>query len=200
MSWGKDKISLYDQLDSVPPDLILGVINWVCVNIGVNVVVVDSLMKCGIRVDDYSGQMEFLDKLAWAAKMHEAHIFLVTHVRKGNDEKSVPSKWDIFGASQISNIPDNILITHRNLKKEGSAEKLKYQRNDMSADEIDRHEKIVAREPDQFLKVAKQRYGSYEGTIGLRFHDDSLQFTESGKRMPFEVKADVVEYVPGATG
>ena len=51
---------------------------------------IDSLVKCGVGVDDYNAQKKFVDALCWAAKQHKVHIHLVNHIRKGNNETEIP--------------------------------------------------------------------------------------------------------------
>ena len=74
-------------------------------------VVIDSLMKCGIMDDDYNGQKQFVDCLCWAAKTYGGHIHLIHHIRKTRSEEEIPDKFDVMGASALTNLVDNVFST-----------------------------------------------------------------------------------------
>jgi len=156
-----DNIFIYDQVDTVQPNRILGMIHYAAQELGINHFMIDSLVKCGIAPDDYSRQKEFVDRLCWAAKTENIHIHLVHHMRKGNKEGDRPDKFDIKGAGEITDLVDNVFIVHRNKNKERAIE---------SGKEV---EKL---EPDGTITVAKQRHGEWEGKINLYFHKGSTQY------------------------
>ena len=122
---------------------------------------IDSLMKCGIKTDDYNLQKDFVDQLCAIAQDNNCHIHLVHHVRKGDKEGKEPDKFDIRGAGEIADMVDNIFIMHRNKFKERKIE---------AKQSVD---KFV---PDASLICAKQRHGEWEGKINLYFHKASQQF------------------------
>ena len=156
-----ENIWLYDQQDSIPTDRILGMCAYMAQEENVNHIVIDSLMKCVAGTDDYNKQKEFIDRLAWIAKRHNLHIHVVHHCRKGKSESDVPGKFDVMGASEITNLADNVFIVHLNKAKK---------------EKIDRGEEPGIMEPDQTLTVAKQRHGKWEGPIALWFREKGLQF------------------------
>ena len=158
-----DNIFVYDQTDSIESNRILGMIHYAAKELGINHIMVDSLMKCGIGPDDYAKQKEFVDRLCWAAKTHNIHIHLVHHIRKGIDESKRPNKFDIKGGGEITDLVDNVFIVHRNKNKEREAEK-----------KVSNEE--VMKQPDETLTVDKQRHGEWEGTFGFWFHKSSQQF------------------------
>lgn len=159
-----DNMFIYDQIDTVEPNRILGLVHYAAQEFGINQIMIDSLVKCGIPPDDYAKQKEFVDRLCWAAKTHNIHIHLVHHMRKGNKETDKPDKFDIKGAGEITDLVDNVLIVHRNKKKEGKIE----------AGTSD-PEKLYL-EPDETIAVSKQRHGEWEGSINLYFHKPSTRF------------------------
>ena len=132
---------------------------------------IDSLIKCGIRPDDYARQTEFVDRLCWAAKTHNIHIHLVHHIRKGDKEGKRPDKFDIKGAGEITDLVDNVFIIHRNKIKEREAEK-----QSPNQDILDK--------PDMTITVDKQRHGEWEGTFGFWFHRESTQFVSHPDATP----------------
>lgn len=161
LSWTDEKLWIYDQQDSVNFERVLGVIHYAAQELGIEHIVIDSLMKCGIATDDYSSQKTFVDKLCWAAKTYNIHIHLVHHMRKGVDEMKMPGKYDLKGSGDISDLVDNVFIVHRNKSKE-----IKVQKGD----------DVSELEPDCKLGVVKQRHGEWEGVFNLWFHKESLQY------------------------
>ncbi len=156
-----DHIWIYDQTDTVPVERMLAMVYYATKQMGMNHIMIDSLVKCGIAPDDYNKQKYFVDRLCWIAKTNKVHIHLVHHVRKGDKEGKTPDKFDIKGAGEITDLVDNVFIVHRNKDKERKAEAKK---------------PIEELEPDTVIAVAKQRHGGWEGTIPLYFHKASQQF------------------------
>lgn len=161
-NWMDNHLWIYDQTDSVKLERILAVVRYAIAH-DIQHVVIDSLIKCGIRRDDFVTQAWFVDKLCWLAKTHKIHIHLVHHIRKGEDEKRIPGKFDIRGAAEITDLVDNVLIWHRNKSKEEKTE----------PDED---------EADCFLKIAKQRQTGWEGIFKLYYRKDSGQISSDPTR------------------
>jgi len=173
MSWTDDRLWIYDQLDTVEPDRIIGMIHYAATQLGIQHILIDSLMKCGLGgPDDYNAQKKFIDRLCWAAKSNNVHIHLVAHMRKGISENHQPDKFDIKGASEISDMVDNVFIVHRNKDKE---EKVRLKK------EVD------SEMPDCTLRVAKQRHGEWEGVFNFWFHGEGMQYVPNSslRAMPF---------------
>lgn len=164
LSWTDNRLWIYDQTDTVKTERILAMVYYAAKKLEINHIVIDSLIKCGIKKDDLEGQAAFVDRLCWAGKTTGCHIHLVHHVRKGDRESNIPDKFDIRGAGEITDLVDNVFIVHRNKSKE---EKI-------------RLNKIT--EPDEqdcTLVVAKQRHGEWEGMFKLWFHEESKQYIPS---------------------
>lgn len=120
--------------------------------------VIDSLMKCGIRQDDYNTISDFMDLLQNFAQQNGVHVHLVAHSRKG-EESDAPGKMEIKGPIEISNIPDNIISVWRNKAKE---------QNQKSATSY-----------DCLVNIGKSReYGESENMYGLYFHRQTFQYLE----------------------
>lgn len=175
------RICLYDQLDTVEADRILGMVHYAANELGCQHIVIDSLTKCGISGDDYGKQKRFVDRLQWAAKSYEVHIHLVAHMRKGKDESDRPGKFDIRGASEITDLADNVFITWKDKARE-EAQYLRSTGGNLTPEHI----RALDR-PDQILDVAKQRHGEFEGRFSLWFHARSLQFlgSDEGRALPW---------------
>jgi len=163
-----DNIYIYDQVDTVQPERILGMCHYAAKELGINHIMIDSLMKCGISPEDYPRQKEFVDRLCWVAKSENIHIHLVHHIRKGSNEGEQPDKFDIKGAGEITDLVDNVFIVHRNKSKE---------------QKLQNNQTVEPYEPDETLRVAKQRHGEWEGIFKLWFHQPSTQFVGSSESM-----------------
>ena len=166
LHWTDDKLWVYDQLDSVETERIYGMVVYSLKELGIKHIVIDSLMKCGVDDDDYNGQKAFVDRLCWAAKTYKGHIHLVHHIRKTKSEEEMPDKFDVLGASALTNLVDNLVLVHRNKKKENTPEA---QRDD-------------EKEYDAQLFIAKQRHGEWEGKFNLWFDKTSQQYTPNSRR------------------
>ena len=171
-SWSDDKLWIYDQLDQVPFDRIIGMVHYAAQELGCKHVVIDSLMKCGINDDDYNGQKQFVDHLCWAAKNDKVHIHLVAHMKKKGSETEKPGKFDVFGSSAITNLVDNLIIIHRNKQKEI---------------DIEENKEVDEWLPDATLEVRKNRHGGTEGGIGLYFHKGFNQFNQTPNGRPMSI-------------
>ena len=171
LEWADEKIWLYDQQGTVKSDRILAVARYCNKELGITHFVIDSLMKCGIAVDDYNRQKAFLDELTSLARDTGMHIHLVAHSRKGENEKSPPGKMDVKGASEITDQVDNVFTVWRNKLKEGEAQKPR-----PSAEIMD--------QPDAILICDKQRHGEWEGRVALWFDSDSFQYVAHHSARP----------------
>ena len=183
IQWAAGKLWIYDQLDSVPTDNILGMVHWCVRELGITQIVIDSLTKCGLPRDDYAAQAKFVDRLQWAAKHYNCHIHLVCHMRKpAAGHKS--GKHDIRGAAEITDLADNVMVVSRNKSKEAAQEKSDHGRA-LTDKELSRLE-----EPDTFLNVVKNRKTGDERGIGLWFNKDANQFTSDSNRRPMHFNID----------
>ena len=113
-------ILIYDQLDSVKTEKILGFVHYAARHLGCNHIVIDSLAKAGISVEDRQGETEFINRLAWAAKHLDCHIHLVAHIRKpqsGNEHKPA-TKYEVKGSSTLVDLVDNVIVVHMDKKRD----------------------------------------------------------------------------------
>jgi len=123
--------------------------------------VVDSLLKCGMAEDDYTGQKKFIDALCDFKNEFNVHVHLVAHARKGQDESRAPGKMDIRGGAALSDLPDNVFSVWRNKGKEVKGE---------AAGEGDR---------DAEIHCLKQRATGLEPVLRLWFDRSCLHFKQS---------------------
>lgn len=175
MSWTDGRLWIYDQTDTVKHDRILGMVHYAAKELKIKHIIIDSLMKCGFRgsKDTISGQqVDFVDRLCWAAKTHNVHIHIVHHMRKGEGirgEYGIPGKHDFRGAGELVDLVDNAIVIHRNKEKEEAT--------------LPDHS-----DPDAIMKVVKQRHGEWEGQFKFWFHPESQQYCEDQYVRPLEYR------------
>ena len=162
----EEKLYIYDQQGVTDSKDMFSVLMYGKEVLGINVFVIDSLMKMGdISEDNYDAQKVFTDRLAAYCRDLNIHVFLVCHTRKMSDEYTHPDATNILGSSHIRNLSDNILLCFRNRE----IEDLKFAGNCTEERE---------NEPTAYLKVQKQRNYPFEGTFSLWFHEKSLTYKE----------------------
>lgn len=157
-----DNIWIYAETRTVETQRIIALCLYAGEKMGINHVMIDSLVKCGIKTDDYNKQKDFVDALCQLAKTYRMHIHLVHHIRKGDKEGREPDKFDVKGAGEITDLVDNVFIVRRNKEKERK---------------IETKQQVKKLEPDAELICVKQRHGEWEGKINLYFDAISQQFT-----------------------
>lgn len=108
----------YDVLGARPWKEFMPVFAYACRRYGIRRIVIDSLLRCGIAEDDYEGQKEFVEACSKFADEHSAHIHIVAHSRKKDDETKPPGKLDIRGAAAITDLADNGWSVWRNKARE----------------------------------------------------------------------------------
>ena len=180
--WCENHICIYDELDTVEAERVLGMVYYAAKELSCKHIVIDSLTKCGLGTDDYNAQKGFVDRLAWAAKTLNVHVHLVCHMRKGQDEYSMPGKFDVRGASEITDLADNVFVVWKNKRFEDLWKK-------QAAGVILEQKELdyLDKSSPQMLCVEKQRHGEWEGKFRLGFCESSLQFTpdQDKKPLPF---------------
>lgn len=175
-SWTNGKLWIYDQQGTVTHPRILSVCRYAADKLKIQHIVIDSLMKCGINTDDYNLQKTFLDQLCACAKDLNTHIHLVAHARKGDSEQKTIDKMSVKGASEITDMADNVFTLWRNKRKEDESVK------------PDPDNKIISM-PDVLLTCEKQRHGEWEGKINLWYDKESMQYVTSDGARPIDFMA-----------
>jgi len=161
------RLYMYDPQGETSAKKVLEVIYYCAEKLGVKLMVIDSLMKCGIASEDYARQKEFVNSLCVAARDLGIHIFLVAHSRKTANEDDGSTKMDVSGSSDITNLVDNVLSVHRNKKRE----------REMAEGGID--EKVMNSSPCS-VYLLKQRHGQgTETKWGFGYLPKTFQYTET---------------------
>ena len=142
------------------------VIYYCAEKLGVKLMVIDSLMKCGIPSEDYARQKEFVNSLCVSARDLGIHIFLVAHSKKTASDFDHARKFDVAGSANITNMVDNVFSVHRNKAKEEA--------------ELDKdYDNPVCEQPPCTVHLVKQRHGKgLEGRWAFDFKPDTFQYTE----------------------
>lgn len=89
-----ENIFLFEVYGTAKVDRIIEVFNYARKRYGVTHFLVDSLSKCGLGEDDYKGQKVLVDRLMEFAGEHDVHVHRVVHIRKFQDETTIPVKFD----------------------------------------------------------------------------------------------------------
>lgn len=161
------KLWLYDQQGTVNPDKMIAVVKHCADVLHCEHIAIDSLMKCVRGTDDYNGQKDFVDKLTAAARDYRIHVHLVAHLKKGDGDDRMPTRYDLKGAAEISDLVDNVLLVWRNKKKE----RLR-----------DAGQDFCESDPDAILICDKSRNGEWEGRTKLWFDRSTQKFFDFKKR------------------
>ena len=162
----ESNLYLYDPEGSTSTKKVLEVIYYCAEKLGVKIMVIDSLMKCGIAEDNLNGQKDFLNKLAVASRDLDIHLFVVAHSRKTNSDYEHATKLDVAGSANITNLVDNVLSVHRNKERE-EAER-----------EGDTTNEIMFT-PKCSVHLVKQRHGKgVEAKWKFDFHPDTFSYSE----------------------
>ena len=158
-AWLNGALWVYDHVGSVDQSKLFEAFRYAAKRYRVTHFVIDSLMKCGIAEDDYKAQKDFVDRLCDFKNEFNAHVHLVAHARKGEDEHKAPGKLDVKGTGAISDLADNVFTVWRNKRKELDGEGR-------------------AEEEDSRIYCNKQRATGYEGALRLWFDSNSRHFTQ----------------------
>jgi len=162
--WIADKAWLFDLTDSAGVDRLLEVFRYAYKRYGVQHFVIDSLMMTDVPEDgpgSISAQKQAMAKFSRFCKQYGAHLHLVAHPRKGENERRAPGKLDVSGSGHLTNAADNVFSVWSARKEE----------------EEDQDK------PDACLELHKQRNGDVQARkLWLYFNREAKQFTTDPRR------------------
>ena len=154
------KFMIYDAVGSVDIDDLMAVMYFAAEEHGVTMAAIDNLTVMKLPAGDVNqSQGELMASLVQTARQTGVHVHIVCHTRKPQLGEQV-SRYNIRGASQLSDLADNILMVERNESKE---KKLA----DINLDAEDRKE--IRMRADTRLHCLKQRHGSAWVGVGKLF-------------------------------
>jgi len=169
--WLSSKLFLFNHVGNINGEAMLDVFKYANHRYGVDVFLIDSLMKCGISDEDWAAQKSFVDKLCDFKNDNDCHIHLVTHPRKGMREGEIKDKMDVKGSGGITDLADNVFSVFRIKSKEQELIELLKQ-NPQDLGEIEK----LKQKPDVLVDCSKQRNGEWDGRISLWFDKLSFQY------------------------
>jgi twinkle protein len=172
--WTNNRLWIYNHNGSIKWQKVMAVCRYAQETFGITQFIVDSLMKCVKGETDYDAQKDFVDELCAFAQARKAHVHLVHHIRKSEDEDRIPGKFDAKGAGAITDMVDNVFIVWRNKKAERSDNK--------------------EQKPTAMLRCDKQRNGEWEGMLGFWFHPESMQYLERIDGIPMRYLLAGINY------
>jgi twinkle protein len=163
--WFDDRLWVYRHVGEVDSVRLLDVFAYGARRYGIRHFVVDSLMMLDDVPEEGKGALEqqrkFMLRLAAFAKQYGAHVHLVAHPKKGDDERNGPGKQEVSGSGKITNMADNVLSVWAKLRDE-------HEDSDGS--------------PDGKVELLKQRNGeSQHRTLWLWFERRSMQYCCNNK-------------------
>lgn len=120
LDWWEDFLFVLDSVDLTDPILVLGAVRWLAAEVGIKHVVIDSLMRMQLRIDDYEGQRELGNTLSRVGRLSGTHVHLVAHPRKTQSSRMPMDLYDIRGAQDIIAQADNVITLERNHDEEKS--------------------------------------------------------------------------------
>jgi len=176
--WYEDKLWLFDLVGSAKSKRLLEVFLYARQRYGIDVFIIDSLMKLDIAEDDYKAQKVFIEQLCDFKNQHNCQIHIVVHPRKGADESQLPGKLDSKGTGAITDLADNCFSVWRNKKKERLIQEQK------TGTKLDKNELEIINASDCKWSCDKQRNGDWEGVFAFWFHQQSLQYLAALNQKP----------------
>lgn len=181
VSWLNDGMLFLDCIGTVNVDRIMHAAEYARKRHGVDVIIIDSLFKCGMSGEDYGAARAFADRLTSFANNTGCHVILVAHSRKtqNGNELTPPSKADVAGSSDITNAAFNVLVIWRNKMKKRKIDECRQFKTPEAVEELDKW----LRQPDGKLIIDKQRFGEGEECeVAMWYDRDSCQFQLSENR------------------
>lgn len=157
-----ENLFVIDITGEIEKEKLYDIIQFGCRKYGIEIFVVDSLMKVKLSANSqkvYWEQKDFVNRLADFVKEYKCHIHLVAHPRKAERDEYESNKVDIAGTGDISNIADNVFLFYRFSDK---------QKEDRKKTNVEPY--------DSFLEVKKNREHGKLGKIGLYFNEDFKTF------------------------
>lgn len=181
-----DRLWLFGLTGTAKSDRLIEIFTYAWKRYGIELFIIDSLMKCGIGDDDYNGQKAFVDALCDFKNKTNTHVLLVTHSRKGDSEEKPTGKMDVKGSGSITDLTDNLFIIWRNKVREKAIQK------EQQGEELDDKERKALGAPASVLMLEKQRNGEgWEGGIPLYLDPASHQFLPTETASPFSYIANM---------
>lgn len=184
LEWLDMKAWCFNLVGSAKVQKLLEAFNFAYKRYGVRQFVVDSLMKCGLNEDDYNGQKQLMETLCDFVNTTEAHVHLVAHSRKHENEDYQVGKLDVKGTGAISDLAWNCFTVWRNKRKELAVSEYKatgivtMKTKDGKRERPMTYEEMTAL-PDAMLICDKARNEEWEGKVRLYYDWQGMRYTDN---------------------
>ena len=164
---------IYDAVGQVDIDDLMAVQYFAKAELGVTMSIIDNMTVLRLPGGDVNqAQGTLMTLLVQTARQTGLHIHVVCHTRKPSPGEQV-SRYQIRGASQLSDLADNIFMVERNERKETLL---------ASFDTTEEERVEIRRQSDTRLHLLKQRHGSsWIGVARLYFSPTSLRWYSDQK-------------------
>lgn len=165
--WLRERMWVFNLVGNASIDRLIEVFGYGYRRYGIRHFVIDSLMMTDVPEDGagaMSAQKEAMRKLTTFTRSTGAHLHIVAHPRKGQDEKRAPGKMDVAGSGNLTNGAENVFSVWSAQKQDGE------EAND---------------EWDACLELFKQRNGDVQHKkLGLYYNRAAMQFGVTPARRP----------------
>lgn len=168
-----DRVWIYDRQHRVTLDELIGVSLFAQRELGVTMVIIDSMVKIHSKANAHDlnlVQTDMADRLAITARDTGLIFLMVAHARKGESERQRIDKFSLKGSGGISDMASTLFAVNRNIEKAEVKKGLIGKRTKEQVEE-------VLRQPDCFLECLKNREGGDMPSISLYFNEVG-QFVE----------------------
>jgi twinkle protein len=183
--WLDGRLWLFNHVGRLTPEKSLAMCRYFAEEKRGQHIFLDSWMMICASEEHMDEQKQFCTDLYRLAQETGLHIHVVGHCRKPattDGENRVPTRYDLRGASAISDQASNVYLVWMNKKK---FRKLQANPNDMEA----------LAEPCAVLSCDKQRHAAWEGSLQLWFDTPSLRFCDD-RTSPVEPYSMILERSP----
>lgn len=176
---------VFDGIGRAKLQEILDTFSWAVRKYGLDILVIDSLMKLDVSKENLDRQAEVIDMICCWARDSNVHVFLVAHSRKpqnkDNRENHIPRPEEVEGSGDITKQAHNTIVVHRNWKKGFAMARAKAENDQAKLDELrSLHDAVIW--------FALQREGDGEEAMRHLFFDmESWQYGEDPNFWPINL-------------
>jgi twinkle protein len=175
LEWLDRRLYVYDVLGKTTKEELLDAMRYARRRYGVKSFTIDSLMRVGLKADDFEGQDNFIIDLCAFADEEDCHVHLVAHGRKQEDEAKPLNMFDVKGSGGIIDNAFNVCNIWRNKAKERKMAEIAQ----LIGANRDSKEAAWITKPDAKVICEKQRNGDGEGgVLNLWFDTKTLSYRE----------------------
>ena len=173
LAFMEGKFLIYDAIGQIDIDDLMAVMLFAKEEMGVTMFACDNFTVLRLKGGDTNtAQSELMTAFVQGARSTGIHVMVVVHTRKPSQGEQV-SRYNIRGASQISDLADVVLCVERNESKERKLA-------DLYLDDEERNE--IRKQSDTKLHCLKNRHGSaWVGVAKLWFSPTSMRWYNSSR-------------------